>query len=406
MKEKFYNNKIIIIFVAITMIFCSGHAWYTVRPSVFGLIYPLLLIFIIPVYNKFAKPINLHMAALLTMLLMIFSTFITGFGASLSYYLPIFCTIICAFGITLNYSFEKFVDIYLKVMTVVTVIGVIGYYLVMFTPLLQFLPEFTNVNDVVYKMGFIYNYIVEVPDRNCAMFWEPGLFATYLIISIVFESIFKKGKTNILRIVIFSIGIITANSSAGFLLLFLSLWMLATKKQSAGTISFSYKMVFSTVFFMAGLVVLINFEDIITSTSLADNEYFNKLLLDNVAESSRNKAILHNLEIFASAPIFGAGAAAVFNNIEHVADTSTSTFILSMFGIMGAFYTVFWLWGIFRQREINLITKLILATIIIIIINKEPHLQMLFTWCLFFYLLKDNNTEENQTILTSDQINV
>ncbi len=397
MLSRFLNSKLVILYCIITVILFSGHAWYTVDTTVVRLVFPAVLIFAIPVVNVFIKRnLNLHYSSFLLMCLMVVFTTLVGFGASFSYYFQLICIIFCAFGISLVYSFDDFVDIYLKIMTLVTVIGIIGYVLVLNTSFLEFLPEYENVNDVVYKIGIIYNYIPTIVERNCAMFWEPGIFATHLIFSFVFEVLFKKGKMNILRLILFSVGIITANSAAGFLLLFLSVWLLVTKKERNGKSVNPLRVVMSALIFLVGIAVLVNLDAIISSTSLADNEYAAKLMSDNVEASSRSQAITHNLNVFISAPIFGAGASTVFSNVEHVADTSTSTYIMSMFGTPGILYTFFWLYGVFKQKEQSLLTRVILASIIIIILNKEPHLNMLFTWCLFFFLLKDNKSEEEQ----------
>ena len=38
----------------------------------------------------------------------------------------------------------------------------------------------------------VFNYIKKIPERNCGMFWEPGLFATHLAIATVFELMTKE----------------------------------------------------------------------------------------------------------------------------------------------------------------------------------------------------------------------
>lgn len=398
MKETFFKNKLVVAYVMITTIFCSGHAWFTIRQEVATLVYPLLIVLLIAIYNELIKPLNLHIAAYILMLLMILATLLVGMGESAYYYFRLVSIISCAFGISLMYDFDKFVSFFLKIMTIVTIVAITCYYINLSTELLSFLPKYTNINDIVYRVGFIYNYIPDVLERNCAMFWEPGLFATYLTVAFLFELLFKNGKASIFRLVLFSVGIITANSSAGFLLLFLCISLIGIKNQNASLKNINFKNFIAAILFIAGFIAIINLDKIILSTSLIENEYFEKLLLENVEESSRGQAIIHNLEMFASSPIFGAGALTVTRNVEHVADTSTSTYIMSIFGVMGILYTVLWIWGVFRQKKFNLYTKIFVTAILIIILNKEPHLQMLFTWILFFYLLKDNDKKGEKEV--------
>ena len=75
------------------------------------------------------------------------------------------------------------------------------------------------------------------------------------------------------------------------------------------------------------------------------------------------------------------------DNIKFVADTSTSTYLLSAFGVLGAFYTIAIIYGILRQKNVGIISKILILIIALLIVNKEPHLQNVFTWILIFYLV-------------------
>ena len=132
----------------------------------------------------------------------------------------------------------------------------------------------------------------------------------------------------------------------------------------------------------------INFEQILLNTGLIENEFLRKLMAENIADSSRIKAIEHNLKSFMSDPIFGVGISNAQRNMRHVADTSTSTYLLSIFGLLGGLYTVCWIYGILKNVKKNLFVKILLLTIALIIVNKEPHHQILSSWCILFYLIK------------------
>ena len=71
------------------------------------------------------------------------------------------------------------------------------------------------------------------------------------------------------------------------------------------------------------------------NTPLRNNSYFAKLLSDNVKESTRYLAIWHNLTIFFDHILFGAGVNYVNQNMLYVADTSTVTYMMSVFGLLG-----------------------------------------------------------------------
>lgn len=244
------------------------------------------------------RPINIYSGSLIIIVMMTVVTFVANMGSNLRYYFLFLCIVLTAFGITLAYSFEKMVNWYLKIMTFISVVGILGYYLVNNTNLLSFLPRMTNLNGVEYMVGVLFNSITIIPERNCGMFWEPGLFATYLVIALVFEIIYKNKKTSLCRIVIFSIGIFTANSSAGYVLLVLTYVLLLTRNKSKNNTKSIFMKVMQFSLFLLFIFLLINYEMIIYSTSLAENEYIQKLLLKNMKESTRVLAVQHNLEIF------------------------------------------------------------------------------------------------------------
>ena len=390
MLQKLVNNKIIILLITLLVIYSSGHALQTIMPQPYTNI-ALAIFFFTPVlWTILKKQWKTNIIAFMLLVFMVAFQIVFNSGANAISYISQICIIIVAFGISLIYKFDKVVDYYLKIMTVVTVVSLIGYVLV--NNNILNLPTMININDVEYGVGIIFNYIKTIPERNCGMFWEPGLFATYLIIAIVFEIAFNPKKTNTIRLIIFVLGVITANSSAGFVLLFLCLILaLVNTKNNKMSV---FRALFSVVIVVVGVIVFVNLDYIIKNTPLKDNEYFVKLLSSNVEDSSRFNAVLHNLQIFIEHP-FGAGLNYVYIHMDHVADTSTSTYILSIYGFLGLLYTIYWIYGVLKQKNINIIAKIVMLIIFILIVNKEPHLSILFTWCILFFMLK-NNTEESK----------
>uniref|UniRef100_UPI000FF138CB hypothetical protein n=1 Tax=Exiguobacterium sp. AM39-5BH TaxID=2292355 RepID=UPI000FF138CB len=105
----------------------------------------------------------------------------------------------------------------------ISIISLFGYYLVNIqkSSFMQSLPEFLNLNNVPYQGVYLFFYIPWIPERNLGIFWEPGLFATFLVIGLLFELFFNNKKISIFRVIIFSLTIFTTQSSAGYLLLFI-----------------------------------------------------------------------------------------------------------------------------------------------------------------------------------------
>lgn len=381
------NNKLLVLYTIVLVILCSGHAFQTIFPSRVKLIlFPF--VFLVVLWELLTRDNGMIDRVQLTVLLfgvMIACTTVVGLGSGLSFYITQVCYIIAAYGITRLYSFQQTINCYLKVMTVVAVVALAGYVFVQNTSVLNSLPAMSNVNDVEYRVGGIFNYIPAIPDRNCGMFWEPGLFATHLTLSIVFELLFRE-KSSLLRLALFSACIVTANSSAGFVLWFLCVMLWLTKKNAVTNNALGRFL--GVIIIGLGIAVIVEFDSLITQTALAKNEYFQKLTADSLADASRVKAIGHNLSQFLSAPLFGVGVAGVSASMKYVADTSTSTYMLSIFGAMGSLYTFAWGYGILKKVRAGLAARILLLIIILVIVNKEPHHQMLFSWCLMFYLIE------------------
>ncbi len=408
LQPRIYYNTIYLLFLGIIIIWCSASALYTIPPFAEYSQYALLFVglsFIPSVfYFYFNNAFNTLMLSFLMLVFMLVITAITHFGDAFGNYIYLLSAITVAFGITITYSFEAFVNAFLKLMVIISAISILFYVLLQNTSILNSLPKYMNINDVQYGIGFVWNYIISSPDRNCGLFWEPGVFASFLIFAIVFEVLFKKGKMSYARLVLFSVCIFTANSSAGFLLLFICTILLFVSKNKDKDIKI-FRIILFTAVMIISVIILINIDKIILNTSLADNSYFVKLLSDNIASSSRVLSVSYYFNIFIENPVFGAGFDNIFEQARY-SSTSTSTYFISVFGIFGLSYSLFFIYGILKLTSKNIFAKTCALIIIFAILNKEPHANNLFTWCFLFYLLKqsDGNIVRRNRELVTDNI--
>ena len=147
--------------------------------------------------------------------IVIITYIVSGFTAT-NVYLYYITSIFVGLGISIKYNFKDVCKIFVNVMTLISIISLVGYFLINYTDILSFLPIIKNRNNVAYAIGYIFNYITIIPERNCGIFWEPGVFATFLIVAILFETCFKQKKANPLKIILFIVCIITTRSTAGY----------------------------------------------------------------------------------------------------------------------------------------------------------------------------------------------
>lgn len=348
----------------------------------------LIAFAILPIMLFFRREKNgkLLLALLLISIMILISMISHSEFYSRAYWRLLAVVIIVSYLIE-KYGFRNIVKVYLDIMFFVSIISLIGYLLLNFTSLLNNLPSVTNINGVEYGVGIIFNYIKALPERNCGIFWEPGIFASYLALAIAFESIINSNSISWFRILVFVVSIITTTSSAGYVLLIFSLGIVLLRGRKLS----GYKKLLAIIVVIAIAIVAFNIDNIILNTSLAQNKYLIKLTSDRMNQSSRITSIYHNLSIFRKRVLFGAGINSVLNQMSSWADISTSTYMLSIFGVMGSLYTLFIIYGIFSQKNINIFVKLFFFFILISIVNKEPHINIMFTWIIILGMLSDKN---------------
>ncbi len=384
-------EKVIAVLGSIFVLIFSGSPYQTIFDLsllifAFGAIAVVLSV---PTLKRVSSP----QWAIFFLVLMTIFTMVVHLEFSRLFYWRFLCVIFAAYYLTQLYSFDQISNLFTKIMVIVTLISFVGYFLANNTTALNVLPRFLNSNDKEFAIGIVFNFLTGIPERNCGIFWEPGIFATYLILAIVFEIFAIKREPNakkkkIIHIIIFTIGVFTANSTAGFLLITLCLLLLFVSGRSSRKMRPLANLLSITVFTLF-LVFLVNLDAIIMTTSLAENEYIVKLLSSNVESSSRILAMQDNLGVFFNNFLCGAGIEKVSEIQIPFADISTPTYILSIFGVLGLTYIGCIAKGVFQQKNINIYSKLVLFVTIIAVISKEPHLEMPFTWILIFSLLKD-----------------
>ncbi len=388
MTKSIFYSKIFIIMCIFAVIYLSGYALSTVYDIRIYILLLFAYIFIFPiVLVHFKRNINILILSFFLLVSMIIINFITsGLNAPITY-ISYIATIIIAFGIVTVYDFEDFLAIFLKIMVFVSIVSLIGHYAVNSNQISLHLPILENTNSIPYGVGYIFFYIPLIPERNAGVFWEPGLFATFLIIALLFEIIYKNSRISLVRIILFLITIITTRSSAGYGLIIFIFALILIKKSS--TLSNNKMRSFVTfVVFIICLIILINYPLIFNAIGMDNNEVVNKLMGDQLEEQSRILAIKHNLSMLLNSFIFGLGVTETARNVKYVADTSTSTYILSIFGIFGLQYTFYWIYGILKDKRNDIYVNILIAVIFLFIINKEPHFNNVFSWCVMFYYLK------------------
>lgn len=249
---------IIVVFIAFCFLLLSGHYLSTVVDKLrtittlfLDVVFSFLILLKGNKEKRVAKETVIMLSVLLTSLV---CTFIVNleFEEIISYFnfLSLIYISFCVFKLI---SFNEFIVYYKRVLLAICVVSLFFYVANLFGASFVFFGYVTNVNGIPYANNIIHTfYTSEFTDyRNMACFWEPGLFSTYLIIGIIFESFSR--KLNILAVLIYVICIITSFSAAGFVLLVLTLPLLFIKKgvSSSRKAAFIFAAVFIGVMIVA-----------------------------------------------------------------------------------------------------------------------------------------------------------
>ena len=246
--------------------------------------------------------------------------------------------------------------------------------------------------------GIYYNliFITQKPHANRlnGAFWEPGVFASHILFSMLFEVYFLKSKVKISHIALYILGIYFTGSAAGLLIMALVLLGYIFKITKCNQKRIVQFILFGT--FVAGFLL---YERIFMWLSEVNPQIFSKLTEDSSPTFyTRFNCPKINLKLFLERPLFGWGFTdaatqyASHMNYRLVAQTSTATQIMSATGLLGVVYTFLCvapmlksddeIWG----KGSLFIDKFIVSAVIFLIVNKEPHIFFAITWWILFYI--------------------
>lgn len=384
-------EKFIGLFLVFSVVYNSGSVLMTVNNGIgFGLMACSFIIIIFR-YSKFNGrfKISFFSVSFILFILMIVISFIVN--ANFSYIdnnIRFVLIISLAYSLVKYIDFDVFVKNYIKTMKFLVIISLIPFCLINIfgINILQNLPIIENINGVHYYNGLLFYYYTYSYKRNIGVFWEPSIYSSLIIIAMVFEICFKDKKPSFINLFILLIGLITTRSAGGyFLLLFV---MILYFFKNAKTL----KSIFlQLITILVSLWSYFNIDRIINFLVSINPLVFGKFLNENSASIlERSSSPLANIELFLNSPIFGQGLGkidALYSQFG-ISQTSTSTYFMAAFGIWGILYTLVTVYGSYMQKKINIITRILIAIIILLIVNKEPHARIIITYIIMFYLIK------------------
>lgn len=248
--------------------------------------------------------------------------------------------------------------------------------------------------------GGYYNYYflffsmtkADLVGRNCAMFWEPGIFASFCCIAIAGEILFDKDKwyKQLPYYFVFVVSLISSGSLAGYVLALILILLFLGKFKTKYVDVISWILLFGII---AGFILF-------TPLYQFYLKIIPSLQTKGLSLTTRYYCFFVDFEIFKTSPIFGVGSryGEMFSSISNslypgLLDTSLNTFgyYLGAFGIAGILFFAVFVYSIFFCKTLQLKDKIISFLLGFLILSKEPHTLSLFSMIVLFYFMKDSN---------------
>lgn len=408
---KINKNVIEWIFVLSTILF-SGSAYAASVPNVLYVRLKYIVVLVTLLYmilikkgkipvviQNVKKPIWI-LGTWICLLVIVF--FVHNDTESLSGLIGLILHVIFAYEVVCIVSWEKFVEKYVRALFTISLISIIFFFWLANTGLYsQAMPILQGIGEngeVFNKYQGILIYFSANENRNFGCFWEPGIFATHIIIALLLLIYCNKVKRKKLYFIIFSITLFSTSSSAGYVIYIFVVTYIILSKIKVNTAEDWPKLLLVTFILLLIVLLFLNINSIIVALDLQDNLVYAKLL--DVEASQRYESIIYNLKIFLENPLVGRGFQGV--NLDKyyllarqesiVLDTATSFRLLATMGFSGIFFTYIFILGIIRRKNIAGVSKIILIIIVIMILNKEGQDTFLLPWTIAFYLNEKNGS--------------
>lgn len=310
--------------------------------------------------------------------------------------------IVSAYLIAKLINLKKLISIYQTGLLIICLIALLFYVTrIAFDASLTPLNNFVTDKGKSYENYFFLSFMLTTSSRMQGLFWEPGLFATFLLIGLAFEIVFYK-KVRWLYIIVFTISIVFTKSTFGYLLLIVIVLFVINRKVK----NFPVACVLYALVLGVTLTFLFFATPIVTWLSQAFPDVFSKMITRNgnvrLIDPDRYQSPIINMQIWFMSPVWGNGMQTADYLYAEIApdsaQTSTMTFYLSQFGILGIAFTFFFFFGLWKTKCIQNEDKIIFSVLFLVLMNKEPHTGIIFEWILMFLFLKEGCDKDTKAL--------
>ncbi len=407
----FKNMPILLVFdyfLVLMTILCSGYALFTTGDSTPRTIFTcitfvlVLVRFVLNLNPTFFKSIKTNKKLLIPLPTIICfvliglsatgSLFINSEGKYFISYFYFGILVITGFLLCRTISFQRFRKIFCDLMFGLSIISILLFVIFVCINKAIGVP-FENGNNNVLLNSFFINSQNLFYNRIQSIFWEPGVFASYLLIALSFELLID-GKLKISHLLIFVIALILTFSTAGYLLLLLIVVPFFIEKIKNRAVRLTGQILFFPILLISAVLIFVFAKDLANILP----SVFSKVAKQTNSFTTRLLSPKINFEMFLSKPLFGWGIHGsnakyleIASSTEYLnlidAQTSTTVGLLARFGVLGSIYTIMAIVGIVFWKKSQPLSLVAFVVLFLAIINKEPHGNMLVSWAIPFYFM-------------------
>ncbi len=141
------------------------------------------------------------------------------YSPSIGAYIAFILSIVGTFFLAEGLSFKDFQSLYVNTMTALSTASLLLYSLAYVLPLSSYV--YISPASSTARLFFLHNFYAFDKGRNCGIFNEPGLYAVFLCIAILFvlQDEYRNSRQKGILLLLFSISVITTVSTTGYIVL-------------------------------------------------------------------------------------------------------------------------------------------------------------------------------------------
>jgi O-antigen/teichoic acid export membrane protein len=324
----------------------------------------------------------------------VLTLFVNHETASFMSYVHFGFLVLSAFFLCRIFDIKRFVQYWGNILFALSALSLFIYFIYLFSGMNFGNFTFSNGKAASYS-SYLYLFFQNINSKRIqGFFWEPGLFASFLILTILLElSFFKEVKW--FHFSVFSSCLVLTLSTAGYFLYLLVLLLLFNKLIASKKIKIGINVFFG----LSLLVVVLFYKEVFGILGNYFPSLFGKISDVGTSLTTRLESPLFDLKIFLQNIFLGSGIQGANADYQLLvsqssiaasvdSQTSTSAFYLAAFGLFGGFYTLAFFTPLF-DKKLSLSSKIIIPIAFFLIINKEPHTQIMFSWFFAFAFVKE-----------------